>query len=111
MTNPRGATLVPGRPAARQPDGADVIALPIPTSRRRPASAAPPPVPSPLARAVAAEHPVVGARSGRRRASRQAPALRLTGRGRAVAVLLLALALWGAASAVWLAVQWVLAVT
>ncbi|MDT3443087.1 MULTISPECIES: hypothetical protein [unclassified Pseudofrankia] len=109
MTNPRGATLVPGRPAARQSDGADVIALPVPTTRRRPASAAPPPVPSPLARAVAAEHPVAGARSGRRRTSRQTPALRLTSRGRAVAALLLALALWGATSAVWLAVHWALA--
>ncbi|OHV38108.1 MULTISPECIES: hypothetical protein [Pseudofrankia] len=108
MTNPRGATLVPGRPAPRQPDGADVIALPVP-SRRRSANAAPPAVPSPLARAVAAEHPVAGARLDRRRAGRPAPALRLTGRGRAVAGLLLVLAVWGATSAAWLAVHWALA--
>jgi len=107
VTNPRGAAVVPGRPAPRQPDGADVIALPVPT-RRRPASATPP-VPSPLARAVAAEHPVAGARLDRRQAARPAPALRLTGRGRVVAAVLLALALWGATSAGWLAVHWALA--
>ena len=106
MTNPRGAALVPGRPAQGQPAGADVIALPVP-ARRRPAPR--PPVPSPLARAVAAEHPVAAGRAERRRAAGSTPTLRLTARGRAVAALVLACALWGATSAVWLAVHWALA--
>ncbi|MBL7490054.1 hypothetical protein I6A60_29185 [Frankia sp. AgB1.9] len=115
MTNPRGATTIPGRPAPVGPDGAQVITLPVPT-RRRPGRAAAPaaPVQSPLARAAAAEHPVAGVRPARdrtRHGSQAAPALRLTARGRVVAAFVMGLALWGAASGVWLGVTWLLATT
>ncbi|WP_307875083.1 hypothetical protein [Frankia nepalensis] len=86
-----------------------MISLPVP-ARRRPASGPPTAaVQSPLARAAAAQHPVAGARTPRR-PGRQAPALRLTRRGRAVVAVLLGFALWGAASAAWLATRWILTV-
>ncbi|WP_045876044.1 hypothetical protein [Pseudofrankia sp. DC12] len=115
MTNPRGATTIQGRPAPVGPDGAQVISLPVPT-RRRPGRVPAPAalVQSPLARAAAAEHPVAGVRPPRRRAggkSQATPALRLTSRGRVVAAFVLGLALWGAASAGWLGVTWLLAVS
>lgn len=115
MTNPRGATTIPGRPAPGGPDGAQVISLPVPTRRRAgraPAPAAP--VQSPLARAAAADHPVAGAKPARRRVRRRsqsAPALRLTARGRVAVAFLVGLALWGAASAGWLGITWLLSAT
>jgi hypothetical protein len=112
VTNPRGATTIPGRPAPERPDGAQVISLPVPT-RGRPGRAAAPAaaVPSPLARAAAAEHPVVGTRATRRRKATNAPPLRLTARGRVVVAFLMGLTLWGAFSAVWLGVTSILAAT
>ena len=114
MTNPRGATTIQGRPAPGRPDSAQVINLPVPPRgrSRRPAApaAAAPLVQSPLARAAAAEHPVAGGKKTGPRNPARTPALRLTTRGRVVVAFLVGLAVWGAASAAWLAVSGLLAV-
>jgi len=111
VTNPRGATTIQGRPAPGRPDSAQVINLPVPPRgrSRRPAAAAPL-VQSPLARAAAAEHPVAGGKKTGPRNPARTPALRLTTRGRVVVAFLVGLAVWGAASAAWLAVSGLLAV-